>query len=255
MTEKFTIEIGDNGICKFGLNINEQNSFDLSDLQLLQKKLELVLKDSKVRVLILHSIRANVFSLGLNLNELAKNSVDSTREFLNLFFGILGLLYNFPTPVISVMRGHAIGYGCMLALASDYRFITEKARIGLPEVKLGIRVPILVSRFLQDILIPAKANQLTLEGFTIKGYESLKIGLVDQIVKEEDQLLFAEKFARKFLQNSSSATALTKKAQRHYIDTDGIIRLDTDLQLIAVNTADAKEGILAASERRRPSFA
>lgn len=254
MSKRISVELNNNGVVKLGLNLNETNAFDLAAFHELSQALRDLAQRDDIRVLVLHSEQNEVFSQGLSLKEMAQANEDTIREFIRLFFSNLHDLYLFPHPVICAMRGHAMGYGCMLALVSDYRFITEKARIGLPEVKLGIRVPTLIARILQNLVGTVEADHHILEGGAYKGSEAKDVGLIDELVESDVMLAFAEKHAQKFLKNSRSAVSASKKAMRQQMDLTEIIKADTEETLKTLQTPDAREGISAAVEMRRPKF-
>lgn len=254
MSGELQIVESDSGIVELALNLNDQNSFGLADFAELDRTLKSLASNDKIRVLILHSIKPDVFSQGLNLEEMSSASGDLVDEFIRLFYENLKSIYLFPHPVICAMPGHAMGYGAMIAMTSDYRLMAERSRIGLPEVKLGIRVPIFISCILQDIVGVVEADHHILEGGAYKAAEAKEIGLIDQIVAPDDLFPAARKMAQRFLKNSRSAMTASKSAIRHRMDHDAIIEMDARETIKTLQTADAREGISAAVEKRRPVF-
>lgn len=254
MSAELQIIEKDGGIVELSLNLNDQNSFGLAAFTELDRTLKLLASHDKIRVLILHSMKPDVFSQGLNLEEMSSASGELVDEFIHLFYENLKSIYLFPHPVICAMPGHAMGYGAMIAMTSDYRLMADRARIGLPEVKLGIRVPIFIARILQDIVGVVEADHHILEGGAYKAAEAKEIGLIDQIVSPEEMLSAARKVAQRFLKNSRSAMTASKRAIRHRMDHDAIIEMDARETIKTLNTPDAREGISAAVEKRRPVF-
>ncbi len=243
-------------IATITLDTNESNSFTLESFQKLS---ELVREaESKLsKILILRSARPGVFSQGLNLTEL---SGERTEEFLNLFlhyfFGILEQIYTFPGVVIAEVGGHAMGYGAMLAMASDFRYGMEGTRIGLPEVKLGIRVPSYVAMMLRDIIGAREADSHIIQGNAYKASEAKELGLYDEVYSDANLLKdSALKLARKLTKNSFGATRSSKEALR-YLNRDlkKMLEFDKEKTFESLFTDDAIEGIAAAVAGRRPQF-
>ncbi|MEM7183732.1 MAG: enoyl-CoA hydratase/isomerase family protein [Spirochaetota bacterium] len=255
MAEKIVTKNLESGIYTLGLDTNEQNSLTLDNFRELFKALETLETSQDVRVLIIHSLQPKVFCQGLNLQELANNAEEEVLEFVKYFFGILKKIYLFPQPVVCAMNGHSMGYGCMIALLSDYRFMSPKSRIGLPEVKLGIRVPIFIARALQDLIGVRYANQHILEGNAYKAEQAMQIGMIDAVIAQEEVFSHSISFARKFLKNSRTGMLESKKAMRMTMQIEDILAVDYEKTLESIASADAKEGIAAAIEMRKPSFA
>ncbi|WCL48785.1 enoyl-CoA hydratase/isomerase family protein [Leptospira sp. GIMC2001] len=246
----------EDGIGIVELNINEGNSFDLVSFAELDRIINQI-QNKSMYALIIRSSRSGVFSQGLDLQTL-KNESDPKKieDFLSYFFGILKKIYDLPIPVLSEIGGHALGYGAMIGLASDYRFGLEGSRWGLPEVKLGIRVPSFITFLLMNVIGQRLATQHVLEGNAIKTADAFRMGILDEIYKDTESLKTASlKFAKKFSKNSHSATVSTKQGFR-YLDRDlsSIIDQDKRLTFDILNSPDAKEGIDSATSGRRPEF-
>jgi enoyl-CoA hydratase/carnithine racemase len=238
------------------LDINENNSFDLDVFKQLDEILEKA-KSEKSKVLVLRSHREKVFSTGLNLAQLSGNPTDAIlQEFMKYFFGILEKIYTYPTPVIAEVSGHAMGYGAMLALASDFRFGLEGMRFGLPEVKIGIGVPSFIIMLLSDIIGKQKASDHILWGNAYKTTEAHEIGLFHELFSESTKLNEAvDKYASKISKNSIQAMITTKYSLRRLNQyRSELIQNDILTTLSSIQSEDAKEGISATVQGRRPEF-
>ncbi len=249
----FTVNEG-TGILR--LNINETNSLDLESFRRLSDTLGMA-EDAGVRALVIESARPGVFSQGLNLAGISAEVSPAYRdEFLAHFYEVLRRVYCFSAPVIAAVTGHAMGYGAMLAIASDFRFGLDGARIGLPEVKLGIAVPALVSMMLRDIVGGRIASQHVLDGTPFKASEAGTIGLFDDVFPGEgDVILAGRKLARRLAKNSHQAIVASRAAVRSLAgDLDRIIKEDLERSRQSLLTGDAREGIAAAIAGRRPVF-
>ncbi|TGN18642.1 enoyl-CoA hydratase/isomerase family protein [Leptospira idonii] len=244
------------GIITISIDTNESNSFDLNSFRELNERLDAAYKENG-KVLILRSSRPKVFSQGLNLSQLNGEKDESVlRTFLGYFYEILQKIYFFPAPVIAELGGHAMGYGAMLALVSDFRYGLENARIGLPEVKIGIRVPAFIIQLLADVIGKNEAKEHVLLGDAYKTSEALEIGLLDELYSDPEKLKESvSKFAVKISKNSKEATAATKEAIRSLsTDLKATILLDLEKTFSNLKTKDAIEGVNAAVEGRRPNF-
>ncbi|MCZ8158241.1 MAG: enoyl-CoA hydratase/isomerase family protein [Leptospira sp.] len=244
------------GIQTITLDINESNSFNLEAFSLLHSLLDKA-KNEKSKVLILRSNREKVFSNGLNLAQLSGSPTDAVLgEFLNYFYSILEKIHSYPTPVIAEVSGHAMGYGAMLAIASDFRFGLEGMRIGLPEVKIGIGVPSFVSLLLSDIIGPRQASDHVLWGNAFKTSEALELGLFHEIYPDAEKLRDSvNKYVNRLVKNSISAMVSTKASLREISkNRTKLIEYDIAQTLASIKSEDAQEGIAASVAGRRPEF-
>ncbi|WP_246028286.1 enoyl-CoA hydratase/isomerase family protein [Leptospira fletcheri] len=250
---RFAVE---DGIGRIGLNTDERNSFTLAEFRKLEEVLDGAAK-STLSALVIASDREGVFSQGLNLSEL--NSEESRKDlspFLNHFFGILEKIYFFPSPVIAEVGGHAIGYGAMIAIASDFRMGLANLRMGLPEVKIGIRVPASVARMLANIVGWKETEQHIISGDMYKGSEAFEIGLLDEVYQTSSELKVASsKLAKKISKNSRSAVRASKEGMRHLNrELAEIFKYDKEKTKESLRTSDAHEGVAASITGRRPEF-
>jgi len=246
------------GVARFTFQTDEANRFDFASFTELDQKLAAEAANNEVRALVLRSGMPGVFSQGLNLERLAGITDPAVLEqFLELFFAILQKVYFFPVPVVAEIGGHAMGYGAMLALASDYRLMVDSgARIGLPEIKIGIRIPLFVCRLLENTIGYDKAFKHALDGSPWKSTAAHEIGLVDELHSAENLPVAAQKLAQRLATASASATRSIKKAMRHSMaaQADQMLRADIAETRASITTDDAREGIAAAVAGRRPQF-
>lgn len=244
------------GIQRITLALNENNSFNLESFKEFDS-IMLNAKKEKAKILVIESSIQKVFSQGLDLKAIAGNSKESDLdEFLKYFFGILEKIYNYPKIVISQVSGHAMGYGAMIALASDFRFGLEGMRIGLPEVKIGIRVPAFVVMLLVDAIGKKEASDHILNGNAFKTSDAQKLGLFHEIYSDEETLRNSvNKFINRITKNSIPAMVDTKLSLRKLSSNlEEIIEFDLRATKSSIQSVDAKEGIDSAIKGRRPEF-
>ncbi|MBX3720266.1 MAG: enoyl-CoA hydratase/isomerase family protein [Turneriella sp.] len=253
------IEISRTGrVSVLTIKTDEANRFDPDSFALLDKLLAEEATRDNVGALVLRSGVAGVFSQGLNLERLqGLTDAAAIERFLMTFFSILERVSLFPAPVVAEVGGHAMGYGAMLALASDYRLMVDTgARIGLPEIKIGIRVPVLVCRLLQDIVGYDRALKHVLDGSPWKSAAAHEIGLIDELHEAPQLEKAALKFAHRLAAAPLAASRAIKKAMRYKLQQDmrSIVETDIAETRMSIMTEDAREGIAAAVAGRRPQF-
>lgn len=157
---------------------------------------------------------------------------------------------------IAAINGFALGGGCELALVCDLRIASKTARLGLPEVSLGIFPGGGGTQRLPRLIGMARAKELVYTGKTITGEEAEKIGLVNYAVPPEELLTKADELAAEILKNSKTAVGLSKEAFHNGQDMSLSAAVDLEKNLFSLCFAapDQKEGMTAFLERRPASF-
>ncbi len=162
----------------------------------------------------------------------------------------------FPKPTIAAINGFCLGGGCELAMACDIRIASDKARLGQPEVNLGILPGGGGTQRLPRLVGLGNAFKLLYTGDLIPAAEALRMGLVDEVVPHEAVRERAQELASKIAQKSPVALQLIKEAVRASVRAplDEGIRLETTLFGLAFSSEDKEEGIKAFLEKRQPDF-
>jgi len=143
------------------LNRGVTNALNLQLVSQLAENLQTVRDDSDVQGLVLSSFNEKFFSIGFDIPELIKLTIDDFRVFYQVYNRICVDLYTLPKPTIAAITGHAIAGGCILALCCDYRFIAEGRKLmGLNEIKLGIPVPYPGDCILQHVVGTRNAREI-----------------------------------------------------------------------------------------------
>lgn len=144
--------------------------------------------------------KENFFSAGLDLIELYSYSEEEAESFWHLFLDFTANITAFRKPLVAAINGHSPAGGCVIALACDYRIMSEgKAIIGLNEVPVGIIVPGSIFSLYSFWIGTAHATRSLLEGKLFSPEEALKIGLVDELINPESILTAAERKIRKYM--------------------------------------------------------
>ena len=247
------IGIDDNRIATLTLQSNDDNSISLNTMRELDRSL-LYLREQELISLIIDSDKTTVFSQGLNVKAMMSLDKKDIIEFVNLFFSNLENIFRFPVPVVSSISGHAMGYGAMIAIVSDYRLMVEHARIGLIEAKIAMTVCPLITTILQDIIGIKEANQHILEGGAYKAPAALEVGLLDSVVPSENLKQETLKVAKRFKTVSRTALISCKEATRLRYPFDELRRVGIYETHRILGTDDFKEFLQSVSEARRPNF-
>lgn len=174
------------------------------------------------------------------------------REFYDRFLSIRKL----PVPTIAAINGAAIGAGLCLALACDLRVASSDASMGMTFVRVGIHPGMGATFWVPALVGVAKAWELLFTGRLIDAREARRIGLVDHVVSKERVLLEARSLAAEIAEAAPVAVRLLKETLRRSLD-EGLERAleeESRQQARTFRTEDAREGIRAIIERRRPGF-
>lgn len=176
-------------------------------------------------------------------------------------FGILGQqvfrsIENMPIPVIAAVNGFALGGGLELAMACDFRIASENARFGQPEVSLGITPGFGGTQRLARLVGPGWAKQLIYTGDMIDAEQALRIGLVNEVVSQNNLMKRAFELACKIASRAPLAVRYAKAAINGGLecDIDRGCQIEADLFGLCFATADQKEGMTAFIEKRQAEF-
>ncbi len=233
--------------------LNALNTQVMNDLR---EAFTAIRDDKEVRVAILTGAGEKAFVAGADIGELNKNNPVDAKAYTHKGQAVLDLIENLGKPVIACINGFALGGGCELAMACSFRLASENAKLGQPEVKLGIipgyggtqRLPRLVSK--------GPALQILLSGEMISAQEAHRIGLVNEVVAPAELIARAEAIAQKIIANAPLAVQYTLEAVNKGMDMplrEGLF-LEATLFAVACATEDKKEGTGAFLEKRAAKF-
>lgn len=169
------------------------------------------LQQEPVRALILTGT-GSAFSAGVDLYQLLDGGADYVRQFLPAMEGFFRTLLVFPKPLITAINGHAIAGGCIIAAAADHRIMARGgARIGVPEVIVGVPFPSLPLEMIASRLSPAVLRTVVYSGRTVQGDEAVSLGFVDEAVDPGQLLERSMMVARQLAEIPARTFALTKR--------------------------------------------
>jgi enoyl-CoA hydratase/carnithine racemase len=210
-----------------------------------------------ITVVIITSSQEKAFIAGADIKEMVEMNPGELEAFAKLLQDANNLLSGMKKVVIAAINGHALGGGCELAMACDYRFMAAgKALIGLPEVTLGIIPGAGGTQRLPRLVGVAKALDILLCGKVMGAEEALAIGLVNRVIAPENFMDEVMAFANKLASGAGKAMGSIKASVYEGIDLPMEQALAIERRYARENssTDDAKEGLTAFAEKRRPNF-
>lgn len=179
------------GIAIVKLNNGVTNAIDKDFVNELKKTLDII--EKKCQGIIITG-NEKFFSMGFYLPELLKLDRKGFEDFYITFNELILKLFTMPIPTLSVIEGHAVAGGFIIAMATDYRFAVSDKKMGLNEINLGLPVPILAIELLERLTDKRTSTNHLFTGELIKTQDALKCGIVDQIfLPEEIQIKAIEK--------------------------------------------------------------
>ena len=212
--------------------------------------------DSSVRVLILTGSGEKSFVAGADITELAQRTPVDGKEFSLFGQSVFHLLETLGKPSICAINGFALGGGCEMALCCTIRLASKTAKVGQPEVKLGIIPGYGGSQRLARLCGKGAAHELCLTGEMITAEEAQRIGLVNHIYEPADLLPAAEALAKKIIANAPIAVKYTMEAIERGVEMpqeEGLF-LEATLFGLSCATEDMREGTKAFLEKRKADF-
>lgn len=210
---------------------------------------------SDARALVITGTGEKAFCAGADISELMGRSVADVREGARRGQMTFAKLDELSIPSVAALNGFALGGGLELALACTFRVAQPKARMGLPEIKLGLIPGYGGTQRLPRHVGEARAMELILTGRFADAEEALRIGLISRIV-EGDLLDGACAFARTFSGFSLAALKLAREATRRALDVglDEGLKIEADLNALSFFLEDAQEGTTAFLAKRAAVF-
>ncbi|MBU3011650.1 enoyl-CoA hydratase/isomerase family protein [Polaribacter vadi] len=233
--------------------LNALNKETITELSNAFKLLE---EDEVVKVIILTGSGEKAFVAGADISEFAHFSIDEGQSLAKKGQEILfDLVENLSIPVIAAVNGFALGGGLELAMSCHFRVASNNAKMGLPEVSLGVIPGYGGTQRLPQLVGKGKAMEMIMTAGMISADEAKSFGLVNHVTEQEDLLPLAEKLAGKIMRNSSVAIATAIKAVNASFK-DGVNGFDVEVKGFGAcfGTDDFSEGTTAFLEKRRPDF-
>ena len=232
------------------------NALNKKTIEELHKAFKILEADANTKVIILTGSGEKAFVAGADISEFANfngaQGATLAREGQALLFDFV---QNLSTPVIAAVNGFALGGGLELAMAAHFRIASSNAKMGLPEVSLGVIPGYGGTQRLPQLVGKGKAMELIMTAGMLSAEEAKQWGLVNEVVSQEELLPLCEKLASKIMRNSSVAIAAAIKAVNAN-STEGVNGYEIEIEQFGhcFTTHDFKEGTTAFLEKRKPNF-
>ncbi len=232
------------------------NALSSAILEELHEELTAMKRDDDVGAIVLTGEGEKSFIAGADIHELATKTALQAREYAELGQEVAHTLETIRKATIAAVNGYALGGGCEMALACDIRLCSENAVFGQPEVNLGIMPGWGGTQRLARTTSLGFAKELILTGRMIDSAEALERGLVQHVHPPGDLMPKAMELAHLMAEKSPVALYYAKESTNRSLhgDIGGNLVHEADLYSLMFSTDDAKEGLRAFVEKRKPTF-
>ncbi len=232
------------------------NALNAELLKELRETMDEIRQDKEVAAVVLTGSGDRAFAAGADIKELANLSQDEGREASRLGQAIFRKIEYLGKPVIAAVNGFALGGGCELALACSFRIASTNAKFGLPEVGLGLIPGYSGTQRLARLVGKGSALELVLTGEMIDAERALRIGLVNYVVEADELVNKAVELGTKVGQKAPRAIRFALEAVHRGLDMSHFQGDEYEATLFGILCAsdDAREGLSAFIEKRRPEF-
>jgi enoyl-CoA hydratase/carnithine racemase len=256
----FMYEVAD-GIATVRLNNPEKlNALTFRTYEELEQLFAALPQDKQVKVVIITG-SGKGFCSGGSVHEIIGKLIDMNAEELHRFTGmtcnVTKHMRNLKKPIIAAVNGIAAGAGAMLALASDFRLVSDRAKFAFLFVKVGLSGADMGALYLLPRVVGlAKATELLFFGDTIDGQEAYRLGLANRVIEHEKLMQESYVLAHRLKQGPLHALGVTKELleREANLDLESALMLEAKAQAGCMETADFKEGYRAFVEKRAPVF-
>jgi len=233
------------------------NALDIPTLLELESAFERLQRDDEVRVIIITGAGERAFVAGGDIADLnARKGLAHYQEFAEIIHRVFRRIEICDKPTIAAVNGYALGGGTELIMVTDIRVLADTARLGLPEITLGLFPGAGGTQRIIRQVSPCRAKEIMFTGEQISADEALAIGLVNKVVPKANVLAEAQNLAAKIASKSPLVLKLLKRTLRDGADMPLSTALPYEQSMIGLvlDTADAHEGCTAFLEKRPPMF-
>ena len=231
-------------------SLNALNAQVFNDLDEVFSDLE---KDKSVNCVIVTGSGEKAFVAGADIKEFPSLNAEQAKQLSKRGHDVFNKIENLSKPVIAAVNGFALGGGLELALACHIRYASENAKLGLPEVTLGLIPGYGGTQRLPKLIGKGLANEMVFSAKMISAEKAKSVGLVNEVFAAEELLPKCEELAMQIVKNSPQGIAMAIKAINASDSENG---MDSEIDFFAELFAqeDVKEGVSAFLEKRKPSF-
>ncbi|MEC4003444.1 enoyl-CoA hydratase-related protein [Flavobacterium sp. SUN052] len=247
----------ENGIGQITINRpSKLNALNVATIKELHDGFENLDGNPEIRVIIITGEGEKAFVAGADISEFANFSIEEGAQLAQQGQELLfDFIENLKTPVIAAVNGFALGGGLELAMACHFRIASENAKMGLPEVSLGVIPGYGGTQRLPQLVGKGRAMEMIMTAGMITADDAYRAGLVNHVVPQTELLNFVKEIASKIMRNSPVAIAKAIKAVNANFK-DGVDGYQTEIRNFGkcFGTEDFKEGTTAFLEKRKANF-
>jgi enoyl-CoA hydratase len=232
------------------------NSLNSDVLEGLGSAFDDIAMDDAIKVVIVTGAGEKAFVAGADIKQMVEMTPMEARAFMTKGHEVMNKIQYLEKPVIAAINGFCLGGGLELAMACDIRYASEKARLGLPEVGLGIHPGFGGTQRLARLVGRGKACEMVFTAVHVKADEALGIGLVQKVVPPEKLMEEVTGLATTITKQGPVAIKMAKASINQGLDSDFRTGLKYEIESVAQTfaTDDLKEGMNAFIEKRKPNF-
>jgi len=245
------------GVATITLNRPQQmNALNRQMFRELDEAFDEVAADPAARVLVITGAGDRAFAAGADIREFTGMSPLAALDFSRNAQRIYRKLETMPKPTIAAVNGFALGGGCELMMACDIAYAADTARVGQPEITLGIIPGAGGTQRLPRLVGKQKAKELEMTGDMIPAEEALRLGLVCKVVPAAELMAEVQKLCGKLLSKGDVALRMVKEAIEAGVQVDLTTGMEIEAKAWSVcfTTEDYAEGVQAFLEKRKPNF-
>ena len=241
------------------IEINRPKALNALNFQVISELagcLDNLKKDKSVRAVIIKGAGDKAFVAGADIGEMKDMSPKEAKEFSKKGQEVFMEVENFPVPTIALINGYALGGGCELAISCDMRIAADNARLGTPEITLGVIPGFGGTKRLTKVVGDAFAKELMFTGRMMKADEALERGLVNRVVSPEELESEGENLASEIADKSGVVMSILKEVstkQSELTAEQGMI-IESSAFSVCFSTEDQTEGMNAFLSKRKAEF-
>jgi len=254
MTDLVRLEISE-GIATIRLDRPPMNALNIEIQEGLREAATAAARDEKVRAVVVYG-GEKVFAAGADIKEMSGMSYVDMAGRAGALSSAFDAIAQIPKPVVAAVTGYALGGGCELALACDWRVVADDAKLGQPEIKLGVIPGAGGTQRLSRLVGPARAKDIIMSGRMVDAAEALRIGLADQLAAAAGVYDAAVAMVSGYVGGPAQALKAAKLAIDGGLQMSLERGLAWESQLFAAlfATDDKNEGMNAFVDKRKPDF-
>jgi enoyl-CoA hydratase len=237
-------------------NPGKLNALSIDMLDGIAEHLDTAEADDAIRAVVITGEGEKAFAAGADIGHMREASVEQAREYAECGHATFARIERFPKPVIAAINGYALGGGCELVLACDIRLAADTAKLGQPEVNLGIFPGWGGTQRLPRLTNPGFAKELIFTGRHVDAGEAHAAGLVNHVYPQAELLDRAVALGAEIAKKSPLAISVAKELVNHALEGDYGEALARELAAFGESfaTEDQREGMAAFFEKREPRF-